>query len=513
MGKLLYYKNSDIAALNDISGLLVDMDASRGLSVDGSNNADAWTDQKSGLVFDGITTTRPVLDATAMNGRPALDFSGNKRMEEVSALLKGLTELTILYVIKPKTNFRVSSTVVPFGTILSLGRRDDVQLVYGGQSSFSAVETNTVSYFTGSTATKMVGTSQNEHGYHTTDSWVGGITTGNGTVFYRGNKPLNLDINGGSSTAATDFDPANYSLATDFILLGGWRNSVGATNADLNAYISEIVVYNKILSSQELNQAVLFLEKKWGVVSIKEADHIATYGQSNDVGQAQTSIASASYQDTIEGSYVFYNGQYSEYHTANFSDEQAIANTFGLDVKFSRDLYALTHVPVVFSKHATGGTSLASSWKPTPTYGAELATAVAEFASARSRMWGHGWNLTLRCIIWLQGEADAGNSTDAGNYQTNMGLLIDYFRSLYGPDFIFIAVQISVKNGSSTAPNVALVRNGTITAVHARPNAYIVNTDALNLWDGLLHFDTAGILSISDASLSAYLNRFDTVAV
>ena len=100
---------------------------------------------------------------------------------------------------------------------------------------------------------------------------------------------------------------------------------------------------------------------------------------------------------------------------------------FGPEVTFSRLLKRGGYNPAIF-KYTQGSTSLADDWRA-PGQSGHYDTMVTKFNAAVLDLQNQGYTVNIAGFIWIQGEQDATDATDAGNYQSNLNAIISDFRT------------------------------------------------------------------------------------
>jgi hypothetical protein len=105
---------------------------------------------------------------------------------------------------------------------------------------------------------------------------------------------------------------------------------------------------------------------------------------------------------------------------------------FGPEVTFSRLLINDSYNTAVF-KYSLGSTSLAYDWK-TPGENGMYDQMVAELKKAVILLHEQGHKVTLRALVWIQGESDAESKELADEYGDKLKLLIDHFRMKVAKD-------------------------------------------------------------------------------
>ena len=99
---------------------------------------------------------------------------------------------------------------------------------------------------------------------------------------------------------------------------------------------------------------------------------------------------------------------------------------FGPEVSFGRELKKAGYNPAIF-KYTKGATGLARDWKA-PGQGGIYDRMVNDLKSAIDTLEKQGFEVSVRGLIWIQGETDAGSETTARDYYANLKQLIDDLR-------------------------------------------------------------------------------------
>ncbi len=155
-------------------------------------------------------------------------------------------------------------------------------------------------------------------------------------------------------------------------------------------------------------------------------------------------------------------------------------------------------------KHTLGGSSLHTDWFPggdntTTGDGAvyqAFQTTVSNGLIALAALYPAA-DIQLEGMIWSQGEADAGNATNAGNYQTNLTNFIADVRATYGSNLKFGIVQLSDNQTMLDPTRLATVKAAQAAVADADAKNYLVTTDDVPMGgSSTIHFGTAGNLTI-----------------
>jgi hypothetical protein len=183
------------------------------------------------------------------------------------------------------------------------------------------------------------------------------------------------------------------------------------------------------------------------------------------------------------------------------------AGGFGPELSFAIDIHQTLGsqgARIAVIKHTLGGTSLHTDWFPGgddttsgdgPVYQAFQTTASNGLAALAS--FYPAASIQLEGMIWHQGEADAGNATTAGNYQTNLTNFIADVRATYGSGLKFGIAQLSDNQTSLNPTNRATVKAAQAAVADADPLNHLVTTDDLPMGgSSTIHFGTSGNLTI-----------------
>jgi len=183
------------------------------------------------------------------------------------------------------------------------------------------------------------------------------------------------------------------------------------------------------------------------------------------------------------------------------------AGGFGPELSFGVDIHdalGSERTRIVVIKHTLGATNLHSNWFP----GGDGTTAgdgsiyqdfqatVSSGLSALASIYPAA-TIELEGMIWHQGEGDAGSSTNAGNYQTNLTNFIADIRLTYGSDLKFGIVQLSDNQTSLNSTHRATVKAAQAAVADADALSYLVETDDQPMAaSSTIHFGTSGNLAI-----------------
>ncbi len=109
---------------------------------------------------------------------------------------------------------------------------------------------------------------------------------------------------------------------------------------------------------------------------------------------------------------------------------------WGPEVTFSRKLKQKGYHPAVF-KYAVPGSSIAKNWK-TPGEGGLYDNLKRQLDASIKLLEGQGHRVSICGFIWIQGEYDSYNASDANSYKNRLISIINDFRQIYGEQIPFI---------------------------------------------------------------------------
>ena len=174
---------------------------------------------------------------------------------------------------------------------------------------------------------------------------------------------------------------------------------------------------------------------------------------------------------------------------------------FGPELGMGRalaDLFPDRNILII--KYGHGGSNLHSDWADG---GVRYNTFISTVNDALADITDAGATFQLKGTAWVQGEADAGNATNAGNYQTNLTDLIARIRNdvFAGAEAPFVLSRLSDNQYSSVGGNVGTVRTAQVQTADALENVEWVDADdaAFSTYTGTVHFNANGITNLGDA--------------
>jgi len=189
------------------------------------------------------------------------------------------------------------------------------------------------------------------------------------------------------------------------------------------------------------------------------------------------------------------------WQTLGPQQRQNYGEIFGPEVTFSRLLKKGGYNPAIF-KYTEGSTSLADDWKA-PGQSGHYDTMVTKFNSAVLDLQNQGYVVNIAGFIWIQGEQDATDSTDAGNYQSNLNAIISDFRTnVASNSALQFVLGVDEGNPASNINTIVTAQNNI-----ANGDANIVRSSMVGLEKAdSTHLTPAGII---DHGKRIYDSMFD----
>ena len=187
------------------------------------------------------------------------------------------------------------------------------------------------------------------------------------------------------------------------------------------------------------------------------------------------------------------------------------AGGFGPEISCARQLArhngeAGRDTQLAVVKAAFSGTSVADDWDPSGTgeRGVCYRALVDEVRTARKLAEAEGLTVSLRGLIWVQGESDA-NATDASNYQERLGAMFESLRrDLETPTLpVLVAVNVYFHEGTNKfMPEIIAAQK---KLGHSLPHCRYVETQGASIANRV-HFDADGTIEIGKRFASALLS-------
>ena len=239
------------------------------------------------------------------------------------------------------------------------------------------------------------------------------------------------------------------------------------------------------------------------VCGSSQADHFKVFllgGQSNMDGRADESGLAPSLQ-IPQSDVLFYEG-------GNLRNLQpGSGSDFGPEITFGRTIAdALPDEHFVLIKFAVSGTDLHNDWDPTAgsTY-TSFRNTVTNGLSALTMGVNTGNTYEIAGMLWTQGERDAIIARSEAQYEADLTEFIGDIRVRYGSDLPFFLSRLSINQGIN-ASNLAEIYNAQTDVATTDANAYLIDTDTLDLLDNdTKHFSADGQIALGEAFAQSYL--------
>lgn len=181
---------------------------------------------------------------------------------------------------------------------------------------------------------------------------------------------------------------------------------------------------------------------------------------------------------------------------------QTNTGKLGCEGKLCKSLMDTLGEDVFLLKYAIGGTSLAVDWLPSS--GATLVNFKTEMLAAQTKAATLGMPLSIKGILWWQGESDSQNGTWAAAYEANFTALIADMRAFFGnPVLPFLAVALDNDDGAAY-PHMATVNTAISNVIAATSNAYLIDETPFT-WTDTIHASTASCEAVGAAAATQFL--------
>lgn len=212
---------------------------------------------------------------------------------------------------------------------------------------------------------------------------------------------------------------------------------------------------------------------------------VVRLGQSNSFGAAAMATLQGTYQQTYANIQRWTGSAFASlnYAVNNNQYPAPLTNCFGAEFSFLSQLQPLVGSTIYDVSYGISGSVLGTATNATVnwninTRGSYYDNAISTINAAVEYMWN---TLMLRSdykifVVWVQGEADAQNTTDKNNYQTNLQAFVNAIRAMFGScatPYFFIAeinqntFQINATSRAVTAASNATPIRITTAAAHA----------------------------------------------
>ena len=247
--------NFDATALSNlpsgVSGLQLWLDANESyVTKDGSNNVSSWTDRSgnSRNATQSTTSSKPIWREEGLNGFPSIDFDGSNDKLTVGGSNLAFSNITIFAVASNDDSMGNQSIIGRAGNysnnkdfLIFLSSGEIKPVYFSGNSGYL----HTSSLGTLSTTPKVIMSSWDQSTQESSFS-LNGINSFTGPIYWSGE--------GSKGTLVTKSTPDSPAAE-----IGNRPQNSMYYNGDM----SEILIYNKILSTSERENVENYLKNKW----------------------------------------------------------------------------------------------------------------------------------------------------------------------------------------------------------------------------------------------------------
>lgn len=165
----------------------------------------------------------------------------------------------------------------------------------------------------------------------------------------------------------------------------------------------------------------------------------------------------------------------------------------GVELSLARYLNRRLSGRWAFSKIGIGSTGLNDHWKKTSSYPTVPPRLFDQMITAHQdaeRQLG----ARMAAFVWIQGEQDATDATDAAAYEANLTAFIADVRLVW-PAIPFVIVKL---HNSNPGAQKAVVRAAQVAVAAAVPGVTLIDVDALALQGDNLHFTPESYLALGN---------------
>ncbi len=314
------------------------------------------------------------------------------------------------------------------------------------------------------------------------------------------------------------------------------NTSIGTQYRGLNVDWYETLVWNRLLTIDDMDEVNTYLNDRYAIStplwsSYTALPTILSGGQSNDAGRAVRGAADANipspYNGSLTGCNVWFGTPTALSVGTAFNTLSVAANNhmlgeelttnptnfFGHELTMTKDYITAHGGSVYLMKFAIGATSLARS--ATLNYWSMSDDTDTNNNSRKKSVYLlQNWWQMMRVmqstsnkpniigIDWYQGEQDGTNSTDAGNYEVNLGQFVDDLRSEIGFTRFqakFFISRINVNEDPVDQPYLSTIRTAQANVVSAKTNCQLIDTDSYPLKADNIHLNHTGQLALGTA--------------
>lgn len=229
-------------------------------------------------------------------------------------------------------------------------------------------------------------------------------------------------------------------------------------------------------------------------VSAKERVYILA-GQSNMMGKGKTHQLPAFLKRQPSNVEFYYQGRKRK--LAQYSH-------FGPEVSFAHAISrAFPNDKHIIIKHVATGSSI-NQWLP----GSRLFDGLLRqrgFVKVSTQA-NQIVNKKVDAVIWMQGERDARDATNANRYESNLKrFIMGVRRQLNSPRSVFIMGQVNPEDRAFHM--LETVKQAQVNTQRALPRVKLVSTDGLGKIYDNVHYNTQGQMELGKRFARAYTNR------
>jgi hypothetical protein len=238
--------------VSSISGLSLWLKADAGVTI-GGGNVNTWADQSSnGNNATGPATKKPTFVSNGINGKPTMSFNGTTQLFQINDSNSLDVTNCSIYIVLQRNGNGTGNEV----TFMKNASDNAENAVYwqtarlnGGNSNFAV---NSISYPD-----------------RNTNVYLGDGLPRIMSFSYDGSGgPTNLNIYvNGIKTAYYNYPTANINTSTGTLQIGGYNASFDNAGEYFNGYISEFIIFNRVLTDDENLSVTNYLNSKYAIYS------------------------------------------------------------------------------------------------------------------------------------------------------------------------------------------------------------------------------------------------------
>ena len=248
---------------------------------------------------------------------------------------------------------------------------------------------------------------------------------------------------------------------------------------------------------------------------LKDIDVHIIAGQSNAVGCTNISTLPNDFKkETFEKAYLYQEGNFSTETFAKLVKGVSLgmgcwSGQMGIEYGISKVLNNHDDKPFALIRYAFGGSSLCYDWVPRINWahkpcfighrGFHYMSWSKAVYNGLMELINKGYKPTIKSLIWMQGETDAGlNESIANEYYDSLRDLIFSMRTeLNLPELKIIVGEIATK--APQVPYSDVVRNAQKKFCETDKNSYLVSTKDIPIGKDGLHFDGEEDIKLGEA--------------